>query len=66
MLAKIFLPPKIPKSKISNPQTPSIIPVTCNPETQQGDYSTLVTEPVLNNCFSIIIQLITRELSLAH
>ena len=34
MLAKIFLPPKIPKSKILNPQTPSIIPVTCNPETQ--------------------------------
>ena len=34
MLAKIFLPPKIPKSKISNPKAPSIIPVTGNPETK--------------------------------
>ena len=32
ILAKIFLHQKIPKSKISNPKSPSIIPVTCNLE----------------------------------
>ena len=32
ILAKIFPPKTIPKSKISNPQNPSIIPVAWNPE----------------------------------
>ena len=42
-----FVPKEIPKSKISNPKNPSIIPVTWNPESPPGFFfNTVLTWPL--------------------